>query len=191
MRVIAGTAKSIRLKAIQGEATRPVLDRVKESLFSLLGARERIGGARVLDLYAGSGSLGIEALSRGAHSATFVERDIESVRMLESNLDRTGLSDKATVVHSPVASALTDALPAGGTFDLVFFDPPFAHTRSGVDGAVAEAAAVRLATGGLLIVRHETDGPQPQRFGPLTRTDVREWGKNAVSFYARPEQAAS
>jgi 16S rRNA (guanine966-N2)-methyltransferase len=117
MRVVAGAFKGRRLQAPRGAATRPTADRVREALFSILGD---VGGLRVLDLYAGSGALGIEALSRGAGAATFVERDPQAVASLRRNLDAVG-SD-AEVRRQ---DALRFLASAGGTFDLVFVDPPY------------------------------------------------------------------
>ncbi len=122
MRVIAGTARGRRLSAPPGQGTRPTSDRVKEALFSALGPRLR--GARVADLYAGSGALGIEALSRGAASATFVERARPAQRLLVDNLSRTGLAAQAFVLLDDVRAAIKSGLP-GAPFDVVLIDPPY------------------------------------------------------------------
>ncbi|MFN2557349.1 MAG: 16S rRNA (guanine(966)-N(2))-methyltransferase RsmD [Nitriliruptorales bacterium] len=122
MRVIAGTARGRRLSAPPGRDTRPTSDRVKEALFSALGPRLR--GARVADLYAGSGALGIEALSRGAASATFVERSRSAQRALSDNLSRSGLEAQAFVVRDDVRAALRTR-PRGAPFDIVLIDPPY------------------------------------------------------------------
>ncbi|MER3469301.1 MAG: 16S rRNA (guanine(966)-N(2))-methyltransferase RsmD, partial [Thermoflexus sp.] len=100
MRVISGSAKGRRLKSLPGAGTRPIADRVKTALFDILGAS--VVGARVLDLFAGTGSVGIEALSRGAAEAVFVEKDPRAVRVLRENLQRTGLADRARVVRGDV-----------------------------------------------------------------------------------------
>ncbi len=130
MRVVAGEFKGRRLVAPRGTRTRPTADRVREALFSMLGD---VSGARVLDLYAGSGALGIEALSRGAESAVFVERDRGALAALERNLDATGA--RGEIRRQDVARFL--ARPEG-TFDLVFCDPPY-------DGAPAIAEALAEA----------------------------------------------
>jgi 16S rRNA (guanine966-N2)-methyltransferase len=135
VRVVAGEYKGRRLLAPRGTRTRPTADRVREALFSMLGD---VSGARVLDLYAGSGALGIEALSRGAESAVFVERDRAALTALERNLDATGASGE--VRRQDVARFL--ARPEG-TFDLVFCDPPY-------DVAPAAAAALTDALPALL-----------------------------------------
>lgn len=121
MRVIAGEARGRRLVAPRGDVTRPATDRLRESLFGTLG--ERCRDARALDLFAGSGSLGIEALSRGAAHATFVERDRPALDAIRRNLESTGLQDRATVVRAEV-DAFVRATPE--TYDVVFCDPPYA-----------------------------------------------------------------
>jgi 16S rRNA (guanine966-N2)-methyltransferase len=117
LRVVAGTFKGRRLAAPRGTRTRPTADRVREALFSMLGD---VDGARVLDLYAGSGALGIEALSRGAASAVFVERDAHAVAAIERNLAAVGV--EASVIRQDVLRYLA---AADGAFDLVFCDPPY------------------------------------------------------------------
>src|SRR3990170_1990950 len=121
MRVIAGVARGVPLVAPRDRRTRPITDRVKETMFGILG--ERIPGARVLDLYAGSGAVGIEALSRGASHATFVERGREALAALRTNLDRTGLAGMARVVDADVERFLATA--GGGPWDLIVLDPPY------------------------------------------------------------------
>lgn len=120
MRVIAGTWGGRRLVAPAGTATRPTADRVREALFSVLGD---VGGAAVLDLFAGSGALGIEALSRGAARATFVERDVASLRALRANL--AALEAVADVRRADAVTFVGNARAAGGPYDLIFVDPPY------------------------------------------------------------------
>ncbi len=121
VRVISGSAKGAKLRAPKGHATRPTLDRIKESLFNILGD---VQGARVLDLYAGTGALGIEALSRGAKHAVFVERDGRVAAIIRENLAHTKLEASAVVIRGEAPLAY-DRLAAFGPFDLVFVDPPY------------------------------------------------------------------
>lgn len=125
MRVVAGVAGGRRLRAPAGRKVRPTSERVREALFNSLGSLDAIEGAGVLDLFAGTGALGIEALSRGAASATFVEADLRAVRAIEENLALTGLGERARVVHADVVRFL-----AGGPepVDVAFADPPYAFT---------------------------------------------------------------
>jgi 16S rRNA (guanine966-N2)-methyltransferase len=135
MRVIAGRHGGRRLQAPAGDATRPTADRVREALFSVLGAR--VEGARVLDLFAGSGALGIEALSRGARHCTFVERDRHALDALRENLRRCGLAeDRAGVV-------VGDGASCAGDWDLALLDPPYAFEDwSGLLDVLAPTVAV-------------------------------------------------
>jgi 16S rRNA (guanine966-N2)-methyltransferase len=136
MRVIAGTAGGVRLGRVP-PGTRPVSDRAREGLFSSLG--DRVPGARCADLFAGTGAMGIEALSRGAASCLFVDAGAAAVRAVRENLDRTGLTDRATVVRGDVVAAL-DRHP--GPFDLVMLDPPYAHPADALGGVLVRLAAV-------------------------------------------------
>lgn len=127
MRVIAGSARGRRLVAPAGATTRPTPDRVREATFNALGSLGAVVDATVLDLFAGSGAMGIEALSRGAASATFVDEDRAAIRAIEANLATCGLTDRATVVGGRVDRFLTTA--TSSRFDLALVDPPYGHSR--------------------------------------------------------------
>jgi 16S rRNA (guanine966-N2)-methyltransferase len=122
MRVIGGSARGRRIEAPPGRGTRPITDRAKEAIFNMLSSLGRLDGAEVLDLFAGSGSFGIESLSRGAHHVTFVEQNRTAVTTIRSNLDLLDFADRATVETTPVESALAGLEPV----DLAFCDPPYA-----------------------------------------------------------------
>ena len=128
MRVIAGESGGLRLVAPKGDRTRPTADRVKESLFSALGPR--VDGAAVLDLYAGSGALAIEALSRGARSAVLVDRAHQAIVAIRANLETTRMGDRARVVRRSVEAVLADPPPPQAPFDLTFLDPPYGQPVS-------------------------------------------------------------
>lgn len=147
MRVITGLARGSRLETLSGESTRPTSDKVKESLFSAI--QFDIEGRRVLDLFAGSGQLGIEALSRGAAGCVFVDKNTEAVQLIKRNLQHTHLYDKAQVVG---AEALTYLTRPGERFDLVFLDPPYA---ADLLLPALEKVAPLVNDGGLIIC--ETD----------------------------------
>ena len=123
VRIIAGTAKGIRLKTPKGMNTRPTADRVKESVFGILAAD--VVDAEVLDLFAGTGNLGLEALSRGAASATLVDKNIQSVKIMMENAILTDLSRAAVICREEVLAALRRLQAAGKSFDLIFCDPPY------------------------------------------------------------------
>lgn len=145
MRVIAGSAKGVRLAPVPA-GVRPVSDRAREGLFSSLSSD--IANARVLDLFAGTGALGIEALSRGAERAVFVERNRGAVRALRENLERTHTGERAGVAASDVRTFVTgDGEGAGGPFDLVLADPPYEAPAEDVDAVLAALSEGWLAPG--------------------------------------------
>ena len=193
MRIIAGRARGFRLSAPPGPVTRPVLDRVKESWFAWLAGRT--AGARVLDLYSGVGSLGLEALSRGAASCVFVERDPECVSLLREHLERARLEAGAEVRRADAAVALDDLAVAGARFDMVFLDPPFELARDPgfhSHGGILPRAAGLLVAGGLAMLRRESAGrgsrgPEggPQAPEGAVLEDRRRWGRSEVLFYRR------
>lgn len=185
MRVIAGRLGGRRLVAPRGAATRPTADRVREALFSALGD---VSDVAACDLYAGTGALGIEALSRGARRAVFVESARPALAVLRDNLAALGLQELALVIPLPVERAL-DRLAAEGPFDLVFLDPPYAAL------AQAAAAAARLAgplgllaPGGRLVLEHASRDPAPA-VGLLACAATRTYGDTALSIYVHASQA--
>jgi len=182
MRVIAGTLRGRRIGAPSGLATRPTSDRVRESLFDLLGPLP--AGSAALDLFAGSGALGIEALSRGAATATFVERDRAALRALRRNLEALGLRGRARVVAGDAASAL--AL-APGPWDLILADPPYAE---GAADRVVAAAARLLVPGGVLALEHAADDPAPDPPESLAVWKSRRYGRTRLTLYSRTPEAS-
>ncbi len=173
MRVVAGSARGVPLSAPRDRATRPITDRVKETLFAILG--DRIPGARVLDLYAGSGAIGIEALSRGADLADFVERGRPALAALRANLERTRLADRARV-HPFDAGRFLETAEAG--WDLVVADPPY-EARAIV--APLRAAAERLEPDGMLVLKHFWRTEPPTLPG-LAVTRQRRFGETMLTF---------
>jgi 16S rRNA (guanine966-N2)-methyltransferase len=149
MRVIAGTAKGVRLAPVP-RGVRPVSDMAREGLFSSIASD--VPGAVVLDLYAGTGALGIEALSRGAERAAFVERSRPAQATIRQNLDRTALAERAAVIASPAAGFLTRDDKSAGPFDLVVADPPYEAAPAEVDALLAELASGWLPEHGWTVV---------------------------------------
>lgn len=184
MRIIAGEFRSRRLTSIPGAATRPTPDRLRETLFDIL--QTRIEGATFLDAYAGTGAVGIEALSRGASHAWFLEKNRAALEVIRENIAALKLERRATVVTGPAALTI-----ARHRADVVFLDPPYDLER--------EYAAVLKELAGdpppLVIVQHSTRFALPESQGALTRTRLVRQGDNALSFYAasapepRPEPA--
>lgn len=176
LRVIAGSARGHRLKTPEGLDTRPVTDRVKESVFGHL--MPVVPGAAVLDLYAGSGAMAIEALSRGAAAAVLVERNPRAVELIRANLEHTGLADRAEVVRSDVATFL--AGPRARPFDLVFCDPPYDMGNDMVEGVLEALTAGWLAPDGLVVIRRHRRSGEPALPEGLGFTRVRAYGDTVV-----------
>jgi 16S rRNA (guanine966-N2)-methyltransferase len=174
VRVIAGTARGMPLKAPRDRLTRPITDRVKETLFDILGAS--IVEARVVDLYAGSGAIGIEALSRGAAHATFVEQSNSAVLAIRRNLEATRLDDRATIVAGEVLAFLTRG--EDREWDLAVLDPPY-QERAIL--APLERLAARMELGGTVVVKHFWRTPVPEPAG-LTTLRVRRFGETSLTF---------
>lgn len=186
MRVIAGTLKGRVLKAPRGNQTRPTADRVREALFSILGDIE---GCHVLDLYAGTGALGIEALSRGADRAVFVESSRESMKCLEQNVVALNLTNQTRIVHASVERALRE-VARESPFDLVFCDPPWSKIAN-VWELLAKAEINQcLAPGGLLVLEHPvTTKPSEEHWSELGLVLSRTWGDSAVSILRKCDSA--
>jgi 16S rRNA G966 N2-methylase RsmD len=210
MRIIAGQYRSRTLEAPAGLGTRPTSDRLRETLFNVLAPR--IEGAAFLDLYAGSGAVGIEALSRGAASVTFVERAPAALAVLRANLARLGVSEGFRIHPGSVAGWLRrfDSGPGPGpkagsaltskpgqkpglsqAFGLVFLDPPYdaAEEYAAALGLLGGAAGGLLSAGALIIAEHRGKGggkvQLEERYGELERTRLLEHGDAALSFYAQ------
>ena len=175
MRVIAGSRKGHKLAAPRGLDTRPTSDRVRENIFNLVGP---VDDARVLDLFAGSGALGIEALSRGATSAVFVEHDPDALRTIERNLDRLRLSG-ARVVRGDVLWTIAQEASAGAKYDLVLVDPPY-RMLSKFQPMLATHLPSVVAADGLVVVESEAK-EEPEL--PLPLRTTRRYGSTRVSLF--------
>jgi 16S rRNA (guanine966-N2)-methyltransferase len=177
VRVIAGRLGGRRLRAVPGAATRPTSDRVREALFAILG--DRVEDARVLDLFAGTGALAIEALSRGARSAVLVEQAPAAVAVIRANLADLGLEQVATVRRTRAEVWLRS--PGGGPFDLAFLDPPYALPVGTLAGLLAALARGALATGATVVVE-ATSGAEPPPWPPGLDADgpARRYGDTTL-----------
>lgn len=177
MRVITGSARGMTLRTLEGDNTRPTSEKVKEAVFSAI--QFEIEGRRVLDLYAGSGQLGIEALSRGAESCTFVDSEKLAIKIIKENLEKTKLAFKATV-------AQTDSLAFLGmtdkVFDIAFLDPPYSTGM--LQKALAKSAPI-IAQGGVVICEHPYGEDMPQEEGGLVKTKEYRYSKTAVTVYRK------
>lgn len=178
MRVIAGEVRGRKLVAPAGLATRPTADRVRQSLFDMIAVRWT--GGKALDLFAGSGALGIEALSRGADEAIFVDQHAAALKALETNLAACRFAERAQVVRGDFRTALRKLAAEGRRFDLVFIDPPY---EGGMRDAAAAAATAVLAPGALVAV--ETADTEPPFTAPAgwTLEAERKYGRTLIYLY--------
>ncbi len=177
MRVIAGAAKGRKLAGPKGGATRPMTDRAREALFSSLGAG--VAGAEVVDLYAGTGSLGLEALSRGAASAVFVERDRKALGALRRNVEAVGLGGE--VVAGDVAAFLEGE---AGPFRLAFVDPPYAVSLASL-ADVLRLLDHSLAPGATIVVHRRAGQPDPEAPGSWLVAGERRYGDTVLFRYEK------
>ncbi len=176
MRLTGGLDRGRRLFVPRGSRTRPTASRVREAIFNILGPPP----GPVLDLYAGSGALGLEALSRGAPAAVFVERDGNALSALRRNLREAGVEGRARVFAGDVRSALRKLAGGDERFSWVFLDPPYAKDTAGVLAALSGALLTSCA---VVIVEHDGRHPPPDSVGCLFLTDRREYGDTELSFY--------
>jgi len=180
LRIVAGTLRGRRIKAPEGDSTRPTSERVREALFNLIGPVPE--GARVLDLYAGSGALGIEAMSRGAGRVVFVERDPRVRLLIEENLAGLGLERQARVEGVDAGSA---AAFAEGPFDLVLADPPYGAADL---AALLERAGRAIAPDGVVAVEQAAGGELPEPPESLALWKDRRYGSTRIVLYVRQEE---
>jgi len=183
MRIIAGIAKGTPLKGRRTKYLRPTSDMVREGLFNMLG--NRIPGSSFLDLYAGTGAVGIEALSRGASAATFVERRAELAELVRENLEKTHLAAEAKVICADATRAVARLTAQGERFDFVFADPPYYTDTQ----QLLDQVHMIMKQEGILICQHSRNEAAPLPAG-LERTDQRPFGDTVLSFY-RAAPAAS
>lgn len=176
MRVITGAARGRKLKTLEGEAVRPTTARVKEAMFSVI--QFDLEGSRVLDLFAGSGQLGIEALSRGAKSCTFVDSGTAAIAVVRENLERTGLAQRATVLGMDAQSFLFGRKPE--QFDIVFLDPPYG---AGLLQEILPQLSQMVAPGGLVFCENPSMEPLPSVAGTLQEKKRYRYGKTALHLF--------
>lgn len=194
MRVIAGKYRSRILKSLKGHAQRPTSDRLRETLFNILGAD--VSGSQFLDVFAGTGAVGIEALSRGAAEAIFIEHHAPAAKLIRRNLESLGITRGATIFTSDALSALEKLAarhtPATAPVGFVFVDPPYAaredYTRT-LEFLGSNSAAF-LAPNALIIFEHYHKFALPEASGRITRTRLLKQGDAALSFFRRADEAA-
>jgi len=172
MRIIAGELKGRRLKTPTWDGLRPTSDKLRETLFNVVAPR--VGDARVLDLYAGTGAIGIEALSRGAAHVTFVDSDLRAIKLIDDNLRHCGVRDRYVIIRT------LQSLQAG-SIDLAVLDPPY--DEPDLTAAIA-AAELLIAPGGLLVLEHARRRPAPEQTGRLRLSRDLVSGDSALAFYS-------
>jgi len=185
VRIISGSARGRKLLApghLFGDLIRPTSDRAREAIFSILAAK--VVGARVLDLFAGTGALGLEALSRGAVLAVFVDGQRSVTELVARNIELCGFAERATVLHKDLARGLAflaPLQPAGG-FDLIFLDPPYGSSLA-LQVLEALAGGNLLAAGGVVVLEDAAQGQYPETLGPLACFDRRRYGEAGFWLY--------
>lgn len=184
MRIIAGTAKGIRLKTPKGMNTRPTADRVKESLFGILGAK--VIDAKVLDLFAGTGNLGLEALSRGACEAVFVDKSSPCIKLIQENCNLANLVQGASFCREDVFHALRRLVNEGRSFDLIFCDPPY---NLGLSEKVLQQIELGnlLNDGGVLVLEHSKHEKISLYGKRIVAFRSESYGETVVSFFVKQE----
>jgi 16S rRNA (guanine(966)-N(2))-methyltransferase RsmD len=192
LHIIGGQARGMRLRAPKGMRTRPTSGRVRTSLFSILS--DVVPGARVADLFAGSGALGLEALSRGASFCCFVESARPALAALDANIERLRMADRSELLRCNAFTALP-VLHGHGPFDILFLDPPYPLLRQKLPRFLALlgdlAAPALLSPDGIVVVQHRADTPLPDTVGPLVPTDRRDYRDTAITLLEHPERAPS
>lgn len=180
MRIIAGLFGGRRLHAPKGAAIRPTSDRVREAIFSIIGPT--VEGAEVLDLFAGTGAMALEALSRGASRAVLVDQSLPAVRLMRANIELCRVAERVRVIHEPVNHAIRSLARQGATFDLIFLDPPYGKNP-------IEQTLLRLGdlgrAGTLVVAEHHAKAALPVQVEQWLQTEERKYGDTAVAFYVR------
>jgi 16S rRNA (guanine(966)-N(2))-methyltransferase RsmD len=179
LRIIAGSLKGRRLSTPTWDGLRPTSDKLRETLFNILAPR--VADARVLDAYAGTGAIGIEALSRGAAHVTFADRDPRALALVGENLQRCGVPERYVIIRTRLGTDTPSSL-APESFDLVVLDPPY--DEPDLPAAVAVVAPL-LAPGGVLVLEHARRRPAPDSAGGLSRTRAVTSGDSALAFYEK------
>jgi len=180
MRVIAGEHRGRRLSAVPGKGTRPTTDKVKESIFNMIGPY--FDGGWALDLYAGTGGLGIEALSRGAQRAVFVEKDAKAYSIVQQNISSCRLEKQAELYKIDANRALRALAKRDLAFDMVFLDPPYAHQNIPAEIELLQELHL-LADGAWIVAEHDVGITLPQDVGDCTQYRAATYGDTAVTLY--------
>ncbi|WP_073148957.1 16S rRNA (guanine(966)-N(2))-methyltransferase RsmD [Paramaledivibacter caminithermalis] len=184
LRVISGEAKGIRLSTLKGTDTRPTSDKVKESIFNILAPY--IEKSKVLDLFSGTGNLGIEAVSRGAESAFLVEKNRKCYDIIKKNIMKTKLNDKIKIIIKDVYSTLKNFSKIGEKFDIIFMDPPY--LKGHILTCLKEIKELDLLNeDGIIVAEHDIKDIIPETIDDLIKFKERKYGGTMISFYHKED----
>lgn len=184
MRIISGSARGTKLVTLEGENTRPTLDRVKESLFSII--QNKILDAHVLDLFSGSGALGLETLSRGAKTAVLCDNNIEAIKIINQNVEKTKMMDKTIVIKNNYTKCLENLKNENVKFDLIFLDPPY-KTNFAINALKIILDLDLIADDGIIIIETEDEQRETKNMELININidDIRKYGRVKLMFLSR------
>lgn len=189
MRIIAGSKRGLKLLSPEGMDTRPITDRVKESVFNILANKGYLEDAVTADLFCGTGSMGLEALSRGAKWATFIDKDYRVIDILKKNIAKADFASQCKPVSANILRVGAPPTPEYGLYDLVFVDPPYAMSENCDVGTKVNALMLliqeQVRDGAMVILRTSDRAAVPEQFGQLVDIDRRTWGTMKVIFYRK------
>ena len=187
MRIISGSKRGMKLLPPKGDTTRPIIDRIKESMFDVLYKYDLIEDKNVADLFSGTGSFGLEALSRGAKNVSFVDQTGKIIDILRKNIERCGFTDQSKVIRANAFKIGAPVWEDDDKFSLIFVDPPYIMSRDAEGnskiGNLMLITAEQLTDDGLVVVRTEKHVTMLDSYGKLSIIDKRQWGNMAVTFF--------
>lgn len=184
MRVISGKVRGLKLNTPKNEDVRPTTDRVKESLFNMINPY--IMESNVLDLFAGTGSLGIECLSRGANNCVFVDVSKESISIVKSNIKKARVENESTVLNLDFKDAIGRLKVQGNKFDVIFMDPPY-YKNMFIDALLKIDDTSLLNEDGIIVIEHDSKDVFPESIGRLEKTKDKKYGNTTITFYKMEE----
>lgn len=182
MRIIAGEFKGMVIQPVKGRNTRPTSSRIKESIFNIL--QHSLEDQLVLDLFAGTGNLGLEALSRGCSKVVFVEKDPSACQILLSNCRQLGCQYRSELIKKDVFKALKILSIRGKSFDVIFIDPPY-QSEYEIPTIQSISEKMLLSKNGIIVLEHDSKNQQPEQIHNIVKYDVRKYGNTCISFYRR------
>lgn len=187
MRVISGIYRGRKLECLEGRDIRPTSDRVKESLFNILSSH--VIESTFFDMFGGTGSIGIEAISRGASLAVFVDESIQSIKVLRANLEKLGINEKVEVYNTDYITAVNQLFKSKKKFDFIFIDPPY-HLGIAQNALNVVDEQCILESNGMIIVEHNEEDTMPKNVGSLMMQRQRKYGSTILTFYKQLKKTA-